>query len=229
MHHLWQNREPQAVQVRAQVFAVRGPLWPGGAPRPCRPRLKWNRANEARWRRQGEGGHQAVRYNSTQHNGRWLCMRCGLHYVRLSDLRSKRCTGAPACQAATQAVADALAGGPFTRRKVHAFAKHPSGSRPGAPGARLPSDRLVPDPSVLRPLGPAAPRAQEQAADPGPEDPMAHVATGLACPAQDEAHSEPQTAAEGPAPVVAKEQRLVGADHEGGRHERPQGIRVLLG
>ena len=44
----------------------------GGPPRPCRSRLKWNKANEARWKRQGEGGHQAVRYNSTQHNGKWL-------------------------------------------------------------------------------------------------------------------------------------------------------------
>ena len=137
----------------------------GGPPRPCRPRLKWNKASEARLRRQGEGGHQAVRYNSTQHDGRWLCMRCGLHYARFCDLRTKRCTGAPACQAAAKAIADALAGGPLTRRKVHAFAKHPSGSRPGAGalGARLPSDQLVLDPSVPRPPGLAAPQVQADA------------------------------------------------------------------
>ena len=201
----------------------------GLAPRPCRPRLKLNRAHEARWRRQREGGHQAVRYNSAQHDGRRLCMRCGLHYVRFCDLRTKRRTRAPAGQAATQAIADALAGWPLTRRKVHAFAKHPSGSLPGAPGARLPSDRPVLDPSELRPLGPAAPHAQEQVADTGPEDPMAHVATGPACPAQDEAHDEPQTVAGDPAPVAAKEQRPGGANHEGGRDERPQGIRAFLG
>ena len=166
----------------------------GGPPRPCRPRFKWNKANEARWRRQGEGGHQAVRYNPTQHDGRWLCMRCGFHYVRtllrppcqaatkaIADALvggpltkrcsgapavffcTKRCSGAPACQAATKAIADALVGGPLTRRKVHAFAKHPSGSRPGAPGARLPSDRLVLDPSVPKPPGPAAPQVQAEA------------------------------------------------------------------
>ena len=135
----------------------------GGPPRPCRPRPKWNQANEARWRRQGEGGHQAVRYNSSQRDGRWLCMRCGLHYVRFCDLRTKRCTGAPVSQAATKAIADALVGGPFTRRKVHAFAKHPSGSRPGATGARLPSDRIVLDPSVPKPPGPTVSQAQVEA------------------------------------------------------------------
>ena len=62
-------------------------------------------------------------------------------------------------------VADALVGGPLTRRKVHAFAKHPSGSRPGAPGARLPSDVVELDPAAPRPEGPACLRAQ--AADPG--------------------------------------------------------------
>lgn len=197
----------------------------GWAPRPCRPRLKWNRTNEARWRRQGEGGHQAVRYNSAQHDGRWLCMRCGLHYVRFCDLRAKRCAGAPAGQAATQAIAVALAGGPLTRRKVHAFAKHPSGSRPGAPGARLPSDRLVLDPSVLRPLGPAAPQAQEQVADAGPEAPMAHVAASHLSPAHDEAHGEPRAVAEGPASAIAKRQRSGEANREEGRGE---GIRAFL-
>ena len=132
-----------------------------GPPQPRGPRLKWNRAIEARWRRQGEGGHQVFRYSTTQHDGRWLCMRCGLHYVRLCDLRTKRCAAAPANRAAAKAIADALAGGPLTRRKVHAFAKHPSGSRPGAPGARLPSDVVTLDPHAPRPAGPAYPRAQE--------------------------------------------------------------------
>ena len=87
-------------------------------------------------------------------------MRCGLHYVRFCDLRTKRCAAAPANQAAAKAIADALAGGPLTRRKVHAFARHPSGSRPGAPGARLPSDVITLDPHAPRPAGPAYPQAQ---------------------------------------------------------------------
>ena len=87
-------------------------------------------------------------------------MRCGLHYVRFCDLRTKRCAAAPANQAAAKAIADALAGGPLTRRKAHAFAKHPSGSRPGASGARLPSDVVVLDPNAPRPAGPACLRTQ---------------------------------------------------------------------
>ena len=139
-----------------------------GPLQPRRPRLKWNRANEARWKRQGEGGHQVVRYNTTQRDGSWLCMRCGLHYVRFCDLRAKQCAGAPGKRTMTKSIADALAGGPLTRRKVHAFAKHPSGSRPGGPGSRLPSDLLALDPHAPRPPGPAKPQAQVEAPrDPG--------------------------------------------------------------
>ena len=57
---------------------------------------------------------------------------------------------------------------------------------------------------------------------------MAHVATGHACPAQDEAHGEPETVAGGPAPVAAKERHPGGANHEGGRGEKPQSIRAFL-
>ena len=156
-------------------------------------------------------------------------MRCGLHYVRFCDLRTKRCTGAPACQVAIQAIADALAGGPLARRKVHAFAKHPSGSRPGAPGARLPSDQLVLDPSVPRTPGPAAPQAQEQDSAPEPEDPIAHQADGPACPAQDGAHGEPGTVTTNPGSDVAQEQQGKGCGHECGRDGRPQDCRALLG
>ena len=91
-------------------------------------------------------------------------MRCGLHYVRFCDLRTKHCLGVPATAAAAKSVTDAHAGGPLTMRKVHAFAKHPSGSRPGAPGARLPSDLLELDPTAPRPPGPANVRAREQEA-----------------------------------------------------------------
>ena len=78
-------------------------------------------------------------------------MRCGLHYVRFCDLRTKQCTVAPANQAAAKAIADALAGGPLARRKVHAFANHPSGSRPGAPGHASPAtlSLLIPEPLSL--------------------------------------------------------------------------------
>ena len=110
-------------------------------------------------------------------------MRCGLHYVRFCDLRTKQCAAAPASQAATKAIADALAGGPLTRRKVHAFAKHPSGSRPGAPGARLPSDVITLDPHAPRPVGPANPQAQdvipvEQVGGPRGDDPQQGLAAG---------------------------------------------------
>ena len=93
-------------------------------------------------------------------------MRCGLHCVRFCDLRTKQCAGAPGSQAATKSIADALAGGPLTRRKVHAFARHPSRSRLGAPRARPPNDALVLDPHVPKPPGPANTRAQKEA--PGP-------------------------------------------------------------
>ena len=156
-------------------------------------------------------------------------MRCGLHYVRFCDLRTKRCTGAPACQAATQAIADALAGGSLTRRKVHAFVKHPSGSRPGAPGARLPSDQLILDPSVPKPPGPAAPQAQEQYSAPGPEDPIARSATGPACPAQDDAHGGPRTDAGDLDPDATQEQHERGGALECGQDKKPQDIRALLG
>ena len=86
---------------------------------------------------------------------------CGLHYVRFCDLRTKLCAAAPENQAATKAIADALAGGPLTRRKLHAFTRHPSSSRPGAPGARLPSDVITLDPHAPKPAGPAYPKAQE--------------------------------------------------------------------
>ena len=58
---------------------------------------------------------------------------------------------------------------------------------------------------------------------------MSPPVTGHACPAQDEAHGEPQAVAGGPAPAAAKEQRPGGANHEGGRDEGPQGIRAFLG
>ena len=92
--------------------------------------------------------------------GGFVCGAAFTTYVRFCDLRTKRCVGAPANQAAANAIADALAGGPLTRRKVHAFAKHPSGSRPGAPGARLPSDVVVLGPSAPKPAGPACFKAQ---------------------------------------------------------------------
>ena len=183
-------------------------------------------------------------------------MRCGLHYVRFCDLRTKQCAGAPGSQAAAKAIADALAGGPFTRRKVHAFAKHPSGSRPGAPGVRLPSDRLVLDPSAPKPLGPAIPQAQADApADlggglqeedplaghpgasaparagriilPEPEGPVGHDAAGPACSARDEAHGGPRPGAGGSLPGGLQEQQGLGDART--TDGGPQGIRAFLG
>ena len=183
-------------------------------------------------------------------------MRCGLHYVRFCDLRTKRCTGAPACQAATKAIADALAGGPLTRREVHAFAKHPSGSRPGALGARLPSDRLVLDPSVPKPPGPAIPQVHAEApaelgggpqeedplaghpsasaparagqiTPPEPEGPVGHGAAGPACSAQDDAHGGPRPEAGDSMPSGLQEQQGLGNARTA--DGVPQGIRALLG
>ena len=155
-------------------------------------------------------------------------MRRGLHYVRSCDLRTKRCTGAPASQAATQAIADALAGGPLTRRKVHAFAKHPSGSRPKArePASLATSSSWTP---VCRGRLVRPPQAQEQDSAPEPEDPIAHHADGSACPAQDGSHGEPGTDTWNPDPDVAQEQKRRRGDHECGRDGKPQDSRAFLG
>ena len=182
-------------------------------------------------------------------------MRCRLHYVRFCDLRTKQCAGAPGGQAAAKAIVDALAGGPLTRRKVHAFAKHPSGSHPGAPGARFPSDRLVLDPSAPKPPGPAVPQAQADAqavlggtpreedpfagrpnanaptraglrAPPTPEGPSGPDAAGLARSTQDGAHGGPRPGAGGPPPSGSQmQQSLRGALATDGG---PQGIRAFL-
>ena len=200
-------------------------------------------------RRQGEGGHQVVRYNTTQHDGRWLCMRCGLHYVRFCDLRTKQCAGAPANRAATKSIADALAGGPLTRRKVHAFAKHPSGSRPGAPGARLPSDLLALDPAVRRPLGPASAQAQGEGAAgaaggiqedtrarddhgeraPGTQGELAGPTPGGPEPgiSQEATPEDPGPVSAGPGSAEPRLQEPQVDAAPGAR--RPQGLRALLG
>ena len=160
-------------------------------------------------------------------------MRCGLHFVRFCDLRrAKRCTGAPAGQAATQAIADALHGGKPPHAKENPRLCGASvWISPGGPGgpARLPSDQLVLDPSVPKPPGPAAPQAQEQVSAPRPEDPVAHDATGRACPAQDGARGGPGTRARDPGPDVAREQHGRGSDHECGQDKKPQDIRAFLG
>ena len=183
-------------------------------------------------------------------------MRCGLHYFRFCDLRTKQCAGAPGGQVATKAIADALAGGPFTRRKVHAFAKNPSGSRPEAPGARLPSDRLVLDPTAPKPPGPAVPQAQADAqavseGAPQEEDPLAERpsasaptraeqctppmpgglfgldAAGLASPTQDGVHGGPRPGTGGPPLCGLQLQQILGGVLP--TDGEPQGIRAFLG
>ena len=176
-------------------------------------------------------------------------MRCGLHYVRFCDLRTKQCAGAPATQAATKSFADALAGGPLTRRKVHAFAKHPSGSRPGAPGARLPSDLLDLDPTAPRPLGPASAQAREEEASGAggraQDDTQARDGEGELAPAPEGELAPPIPG--GPGPGATQEVNLgdPGSANAGpGAAEpllqgppldaapgagRPQGLRALLG
>ena len=192
-----------------------------GPLQPRRPKLKWNRADEARWKRQGEGGHQAVRYNTTQHDGRWLCMRCGLHYIRFYDLCAKQCARAPGNQAATKSVADALAGGPLIRKKVPAFAKHPSGSRPRAPGASLPSDVLFFDPSVLRPPKPAIPQAQKEAAEGPGSAPQEHGPLGARQGAESRVPAGRQSF---PAPLVEHEPTvaLQAHKHQGEAPSEPE-------
>ena len=176
-------------------------------------------------------------------------MRCGLHYVRFCDLRTKQCAGAPATQAAAKSVADALAGGPLTRRKVHAFAKHPSGSRPGAPGARLPNDLLALDPGAPRPLGPAGAQAREEEASGAggraQEGTQAHGGQGELAPAPEEELAPHIPSGPGPGTTQEVNLRDPGPVNAGpGDAEslpqgpppdaapgagRPQGLRALLG
>ena len=91
-----------------------------------RRRKKWNTATERRWAAQGDGGHRVFRYNATRYDGRFLCTRCGLRYVRRCDLISKHCPGEPATQRAAEAIQAALRGEALAKRRVHAFAKYPA-------------------------------------------------------------------------------------------------------
>ena len=132
---------------------------------------------------------------------------------------------------------------------MHAFAKHPSGSRPGAPGARLPSDRLALDPAVHRPLGPASARAQgggaAGAAGQFPEDTRAQDGHGEPDPGTQEELAGPTPG--GPEPGITQEatpgdpepvrvdpgsadprQQEPQVDAAPGAR-RPQGLRALLG
>ena len=139
---------------------------------------------------------------------------------------------------------------------MHAFARHPSGSRPGAPGARLPNDRLVLDPRAPKPPGPAIPQAQIDApvdlgggpqredplaghpsasaparagqhTPPAPEGPVGPEDTELAYSAQDGAHSGPRPGAGGSLPSGLHVQQ--GLEDARATARGSQGIRAILG
>ena len=174
---LRKSGKPQKSQVRPQDPPVLRPARPDWAPPAPQAQAQVE---------QGSGGQvedpgkwrtpdRPIQYRPTRR-------QVAVHALRPALRQKVRPTeeavhGGPANQAAAKAITDALAGGPLTRRKVHAFAKHPSGSRPGAPGARLPSDVVVLDPAVPRPDGPACSRAQPPG--PGPHRAWVTWAWGL--------------------------------------------------
>ena len=198
---------------------------------------RWNTAWIQRWARRDAGdpaAHDIVRYFATTWDGRFLCTRCGLHYVRSTDLVTKVCFGRPLTAQAREALEDATAGKSLKRQAVNSRAKFPSGANIGAAGRRLPGGnghvRVEP-----RPLGPAHPdfqgggpgggggpargRRRPASAPPGPSGgPLRHeqapqhqgvlcmdAATGLRVRAGTAGGNAPSTAARRRRPVSAGE------------------------
>jgi hypothetical protein len=125
---------------------------------------RWNGAWVRRWHAEESGlpyAHEVVRYFATAWDGRFLCVRCGRHYVRRCDLVRNPCPGQPQIPRASQALEDAYAGRPLHRQAVNSRALFPSGAPLSAAGARIQGF----DPDAVqagpRPVGPAHPDSVE--------------------------------------------------------------------
>ena len=102
---------------------------------------RWNGAWVRRWTGLARGGphdHDVVRYFATKWDGRWLCLRCGRHYVRRCDLVCGPCPGVTQNPRSAQALEDAIRGKPLQRQKVNSRAQYPSGANLRAACPRLP-------------------------------------------------------------------------------------------
>ena len=64
------------------------------------------------------GQHDLVRYYHNKKDGRWLCMICGLNYVRRTCINRQACAGEPVKPRAIKALQDAAMGLPLDRRAV---------------------------------------------------------------------------------------------------------------
>ena len=119
---------------------------------------RWNTAWVQRWAANvdGPGAHDACRYNATSWDGRHLCLRCGLHYVRRCDLVRVPCPGAPQTRKARMALEAAQRGDPLPRRAVSSRAAHPSGANLRAAGQRHPAHDAARVRVEPRPPGPGA-------------------------------------------------------------------------
>ena len=120
---------------------------------------RWNNAWILRWSAEEapHGVHQLCRYYTTSWDGRFLCLKCGLHYVRRTEMTRAQCHGAPQNRKAQLALEAADRGDPLPRRAVSSRAAHPSGANLRAAGPRHPAhedDRIRHEP---RPPGPRAP------------------------------------------------------------------------
>jgi hypothetical protein len=72
--------------------------------------------------------HDLYRYYYTKRDGRWLCIKCGLHYVRRTCINRQHCAGEPVKAAAHKALRDAAEGNRLVRRKVFKNALKKSGA-----------------------------------------------------------------------------------------------------
>ena len=122
-----------------------------------------------------EGRHQACRYYTTSWDGRHLCLKCGLHYVRRTDLRRKECHGTPQSPKARRALEAADAGEPLPRRAVSSRAAYPSGANLSAAGARHPVHGTAGVRVEPRPRGPRAAEPPHEDLAGAPDDAPAHL------------------------------------------------------
>ena len=126
------------------------------------------------------GGHQVQRYNTTGHDGRWICVDCGRHCVKRRELAARPCAGEPQDARAWQALDDFQAGRPLRRAKVRCSAVWPAGATHLAAGPRQPGFDRGALAGQERPKGPAHPSLWQQAEDQDGQPPAAPPPVGLA-------------------------------------------------